>query len=87
LDWPFVAGRAQLNRAGSLAFLAPVPLRAVETLASAAVVANEDFFSHGFLITRLGHNAKQRLHNVVPGVMMTARPFAGHSSAILLSPL
>ena len=45
-DSPFIADRPQLDRAGGFAFLAPMPLGAVEALAHSAVVTNENFFSH-----------------------------------------
>ena len=48
---PFVPGRSQLDGAGGFAFLAPMPLRAIEALPHPAIVANENFFSHANLVS------------------------------------
>jgi hypothetical protein len=48
---PLVPGGSQLDRAGSFAFLAPMPLRAIEALPHPAIVANENFFSHANLVS------------------------------------
>jgi hypothetical protein len=42
----FIADRPQLDRTGSLAFLAPMALRTGQPLSRSAIVTNEDFFSH-----------------------------------------
>jgi hypothetical protein len=47
----FVPGGSQLDRAGGFAFLAPMPLRAVEALPHSAIIANENFFSHANLVS------------------------------------
>src|SRR2546423_7456491 len=49
---PFIADGPQLDRAGGFAFLAPMPLGAVEALAHSAVVTNENFFSHANLVSK-----------------------------------
>ena len=58
---PFVSGRSQLNGAGSLAFLAPMPLRTVQPLPHPAVIANENFFSHANLVSTLRRRLCQAL--------------------------
>ena len=47
----FVAGGPEFHRAGCLALLAPVALRAIEALPHPAIIANEDFFSHANLVS------------------------------------
>ena len=49
---PFVPGGSQLYGAGSLALLAPMPLRTVQALPHPAIVANENFFSHANLVSK-----------------------------------
>jgi hypothetical protein len=48
---PFIPGGSQLDWAGSFAFLAPMPLRTVQALPHSAVIAHENFFSHGSLVS------------------------------------
>lgn len=56
-DWfrlrrgPFIPGGSQLHRAGSFAFLAPMPLRAVKALPHPAIIANKNLFSHANLVS------------------------------------
>ena len=57
----FVSGRPELDRSGSLALLAPMPLGAVEALPHSAIIANENFFSHANLVSTSGHGLCQAL--------------------------
>ena len=58
---PFVPHGPELDRAGSLTLLAPMPLRAVEPLPHPAIVANENFFSHANLVSTSGRGTCQVL--------------------------
>ncbi len=46
-----VANRSQFNRPGIRAFVAPMPLRAVQPLSRPAIIANKNFFSHLRLVS------------------------------------
>lgn len=48
---PLIPGGSQFDRAGSLAFLAPMPLRAIQALPHSAIIANENLFSHANLVS------------------------------------
>jgi hypothetical protein len=51
----FVPGGSQLYGAGSFAFLAPMPLRAIQPLPHSAIIANENLFSHANLVSTSSH--------------------------------
>ena len=70
----FVAGGPQLYRAGGLALLAPVPLRAVEALPHTAVIANENFFSHANLVSTSGRSLCQALFSALKCSVATRGP-------------
>jgi hypothetical protein len=58
---PFIPGGSQLDWAGSLAFLAPMPLRTIQALSRPTIVANENLFSHANLVSTLGPDVCQVL--------------------------
>jgi hypothetical protein len=47
----FVSGGPEFHRAGCLALLAPMALRAIQALPHPAIIANENFFSHANLVS------------------------------------
>ena len=58
---PFIPGGSQLHRAGSFAFLAPMPLRAVQALPHPAIIANKNLFSHANLVSTASRGVCQVL--------------------------